>query len=176
MNKPGRLSLAALAIAVVATVVGGSLVRTDEAAAATQQTLRIPAAAFEPFNQGVAYSNSGLNLRFTGAGTSVFVAPVILQGNLATVHSVRLHYYDNGLDEICVWLFRPHLKAGGEKKMSSMCTKGAVDDRRTKLDTTIKYEVVGSDNAAYIWLTLPTGALYGVAGVTIVYTPDVAAG
>ena len=176
MKTPVRLSLVALAIAVTATVVGGSLVSTDEAAAATQQTLRIPAAAFEPINQGVAYWNSGLNIRYTGSGTSIFVAPVTLQGNLATVHSVRLHYYDNGPDEICAFVFRPNLKAGGEKKMSSMCTKNAVDDRRTKIDTTIKYQTVGSDNAAYVWLTLPAGSLYGVGGVTIVYTPDVAPG
>lgn len=72
------------------------------------------------------------------------MAPVILKGNSATIHSVRVHYLDNSPGNTCAWLCRPNLKAGGEKVMSSMCTKSAVNGVRTRTDTTINPDTVGS--------------------------------
>jgi len=158
MTKPIRTFAVAVALAVVTGVLVGTLVSTDEAEAGTQHTLRIPAAGsaiwnFEP-------------------GAAIFVAPVVLEGNTATIHSVKLHYWDDGPGRICVDLVRPNLKSGGKKTMSTMCTRNAVNGVRTRTDTTINPETVGPGNAVYLYVNLPGGS-YGLYGVTIIYTSDV---
>jgi hypothetical protein len=176
MNTRTQLAFVAVAIAIVTTAVVGVLVSTDEAEAGTQQMLRIPAAAFTPTSEDISFDNGVPGLWNAGSGTATFVAPVLLEGNWATVQSVKLHYYDNGPDRICVRLMRPNLKAGGERLVSAICTRNAVNDARTRVDTTIKSDTFGPNAAAYVFVSIPPGGPYGLYGVTIVYTPDTATG
>ena len=171
MTKPIRTLVVVVALAVAGTVAAGTLVSTDEAEAATQHTLRIPAAAFTPAVPGGDSINDGSAVWNFDLGGAIFVAPVVLEGNTATIHSVRLHYLDNGPNRICVELRRPNLKTGGKKTMSTMCTRNAVNGVRSRIDTTINPDTVGPDNAVYLFVNLPRGT-YGLYGVTIIYTSD----
>ena len=172
MTTRVRTSVLAVALAVVAAVLVGSVAGDDEAGAATQRTLRIPAAAFVPSNGAIGYYNWGSAVFRGGTGgPDPFVAPVLLEGNEATVHRVTLHYYDNGASAICARLHRSTLKATSPKTMSQICTAGAVDASRARTDTTIKAAKVGPGNAAYLYVTIPPGS-YALYGVTIVYTSD----
>jgi hypothetical protein len=171
MTKPVRVLAVAVALGVLTSVALGTLTSSDEAEAATQHALRIPAAAFETYIGVVSYYNYGGIVQNSGSTTALFVAPVFLTGNLATIQSVTLHYYDNGPDRVCAELMRFNLKAGGAKTMSHICTRNAVDGFRKKTDTTIQPDTVGPDNATYLSVDLPNGQ-YGIYGVTIVYTSD----
>lgn len=173
MTRPIRMFVGAVAVAVIATAVVGTLAGSDQAEAATQHTLRIPAAAFTPTDPSSEFINFGQFIQNHGSSSAGFVAPVILEGNTAVVHSIRLHYLDNGSDRICVNLMRVNLKNTGERWMSSMCTRNAVPEVRARIDTTIHPDTVGPDNAAYVWVYLPPGPSYGLYGVTIVYTSNV---
>lgn len=172
MKAPIRLAGIALGSAVLAAATIGLVTGTDEAMAATPISMRIPGAAFNATNNVTPFYNNGDYVRNSHSFTGYFAAPVILEGNSATIHSIRLHYLDDGADEICVVMYRSNMKAGGSaKKMSSMCTKNAADKVRTKTDLTIKPAAVGIDNAVNVYVKLPPGVDYRLYGVTIVYTP-----
>lgn len=172
MNTTARLSLVAVAIAMVTGVLVGTLVSTDEAEAATQHTLRIPAAAFRPADHDTQYGSDGRWLGTYTSGTPAFQAPVLLQGNSATIHSVKLHYWDSGPGEVCASVYRINMKTTAKKRMSVICTRNAVEGYRTRNDTTIQPDTVSANQGVYVWVTLPSGS-YGVVGVTITYTSDV---
>jgi len=174
MTTSVRFSLLALALAVVTF---GALTGSDEAGAIdAQQTLRIPAAAFTPTFHAAEYSNNGKLLINLGSFSQGFHAPVLLEGEPSTIHSVKLHYLDNGADKVCASVRLYNMKTAVERQMSYMCTWQAVPGYRTRVDTTIQPDTVTSYQGVFVRVNLPPGSAYGLLGVTIVYTPDLAAG
>ena len=171
MNTCTRLPLVAVALAIVAGVLFGTLAGGDEAVAATQHTLRIPASAFAPRWHATEYLNTGASLQYSGSFSKAFHAPVLLQGNSATIQSVQMHYTDIDSGQICLSVIRQTLKTGVEKTMSQMCTRNAVSGTRTRTDTTIQPDAVSAGQAVYLYVTLPSG-MYALEGVTIIYTAD----
>jgi len=176
MTTTARVSLLALAVAVVAAVTIGTVIGSDEAeAVGTQHTLRIPAAAFTPIAEDAAYYRPGhaLGAESADPGRRWFHAPVFLEGNTATVHSFSLHYLDNGMGEVCATIWRNTMKTWTTGRMSVICTRNSSHEARTRIDTTIRRATVDSDQAMFVSVTLdPTGS-YQLLGVTIVYTSDV---
>jgi len=174
MTTSVRIALLALAFAMVMV---GALTGSDEAEAIDgEQTLRIPAASFAPTSHAAAYSNTGRVLINLGSSSQEFRAPVLLEGDPSTIHSVKLHYLDNGSDRVCTSVRRYNMKTGIEKQMSYLCSKNAIPGPRTRTDATIWPDVVTGDHGVFIRVNLPPGSQYGLTGVTIIYTPDLAAG
>ena len=171
MTRPVRMFAVAAALAVMTTAGIGIVAGSVEAEAATQHTLRIPSAAFAPRYHATEFLNTGRNLQNVGASSKAFVAPVLLQGNSATIQSVQMHYTDIDSGAICVSVVRQTMKTHVDKTMSSMCSRNAVAGVRTRTDTTIQPESVSADQGVYVYVTLPPG-LYVLHGVTIVYTSD----
>jgi len=173
MTLSTRISLLAVALAVVTAAMVGVVTGDDQADAATQHTLRIPPAAFTPTNATIDFWNSGNRLRNESASYEHFVAPVLLEGNSQTIHSITLHYFDNGPDTVCANLYRPRMKNGTEAKMATNCTKNASSSIRNRIVTNISPSTVNTDEGVYIYLRLPAGSSYSLYGVTIVYTSNI---
>jgi len=177
MTASVRISIVALALSLAAALVAVTVVG-GRANAATLRTLRIPAAAFEPDAHAVEYSNFGGWLLNSGVSIDRFVAPVHLEGNTATVHSVTMHYYDSGPGNVCVELHRYRPKAGiSTKTMSKTCSRGESSDYRNRIDATIKPDSVNTVEATYLTVDLwprdsGSGHFYRLLGVAIVYTSD----
>lgn len=156
----------------MAAVTIGTVTGSGEAGAATQHTLRIPASAFRPVTDAIDYSSGVHGLQYQGTTTGSFEAPVLLEGSTATIHSVKLHYTDNGSDRVCMEMLRITMKTGVTKTMSSMCTRDAAYEVRTRVDTTITPDAVGSHQAVSVKVSIPPWS-YTLVGVTIAYTSDV---
>jgi len=172
MTVSTRISLLAVALAVVTAAMVGVVTGNDEADAATQHTLRIPAAAFTPINHNIDFGNTGLYLRNLGSGSGAFLAPVLLEGNSATIHSIKLHFYDEGAEAVCAYLYRPRMKAGTERKIATNCSKNSASQTRNQTVTNINPNTVSADEGLYVYLTMPGSLDYAFYGVTIVYTSD----
>ena len=169
MSTPVRAVVFALVLALGAVTIG-SLAASDEAEAAIQHTLTIPAAGFMATGVSVNYVNTGTGFWNAGSGNKMSaMAPVHLQGGVATVQSVELHYLDNGPEEICVSVYRVHMPSTSKKRMSAMCTRNAASGIRSKTDTTIQPNQVYPGQGVYIHVVLPKGS-YTLVGVTITYT------
>ena len=161
MTVSTRISLLAVAFAVVTAAMVGVVTSDDQADAATQLTLRITPAAFTPTTETIDFWNSGNKLRNESASYEHFVAPVPLEGNWQTIHSFNLHYYDNGPDAVCAYLYRPRMKNGTEAKMATNCTMNASSSIRSRTVTNLRANPVTTDDGVYIYLQLPAGTNYG---------------
>ena len=171
MTRPMRTLTIAVALALASTAVFGVVGGGDRAEAATQHTLRIPASAFSPRYSSTVYTNTGFWLQNASGSPKSFHAPVLLNGNSATIQSVQLHYVDNSDARICIYVDRVTLKTGVRKTMSNMCTRNALPGTRTRTDTTIHPDTVGPGQSVHVFVHLPDLMTY-LHGVTIVYTVD----
>lgn len=171
MTTSTRASVLALSVAVIAAMMIGTLTGGNEAGAATQHTLRIPASAFRPVTDAIDYSSGVQGLQYQGATNGSFEAPVLLEGNTATILSIKLHYRDNGSGQVCMEMVRTKLTTGATKTMSSLCTRNATYAVRTRMDTTIDPNKVRPYEAVSVKVNLPPWS-YNLVGVTVVYTSD----
>ena len=117
MNVTQRIGLTVAAASVI--VAAGVAVSGDEASAATMHTITIPGGSFTAPNNTSLYYSNGDYIRSHTTGTMFYTAPVDLVGGTATIHSVSLHYRDNGPGQICAYLKRTHLKGGTTKTLST---------------------------------------------------------
>jgi hypothetical protein len=81
----------------------------------------IPAAAFNPEEDGLNYYSLGYNL----SGTGVFVAPVYLPPG-ARVRLIKIFAWDlNPGFDLCAKFYESHPKTGGFSHIKDVCTTGS---------------------------------------------------
>ena len=105
-----------------------------------------------------------------GSEGAAFYAPVPLEDDSATIHSITMHYIDNGAEAVCVYLHRSRMKAGSDKIMARNCSRDAVGVHRNRTVTNITPDSVGVDDSLYIRVFIPAGCEYIFGVATIVYT------
>jgi hypothetical protein len=119
--------------------------------------LSIPAAAFQPYEDGYDFWNEGLWLvHYHGPGGSTgpgwYVAPVLLPDG-ATVTKMRFYYWDNHATEDILARLQYSNLAGSFSEMAYVDSSGAASGYASKLDDTIAQAIIDNTRRSYwvIW-------------------------
>lgn len=132
----------------------------------TTVSLVIPAAAFTPVNENIAYDNDGLDLTVDGAGGGTFVFALAFPVQIVTIQKLTLYARDNdGAQDAAVSLWRTYPAGATETMLGSVQTSLASSALQTRATTAISPRKVDTAlHGAYLWLWLPgpNVTFYGV--------------
>jgi hypothetical protein len=170
MSRIHRLSIPMMLAALVAVLIGPSMVTATAAASVTERVM-IPAAAFIPTTDGWDYNNNGYYLDMS-SGSGNFAAPLTFPAQQVRMTRITLYAWDNGTGQACATLYRAEPTEADESNQGQVCTTdSSADPQKVSTGTQFPRFANTGMQMPYLWVSLSGDAtLYGVA-VTYTYTP-----
>jgi hypothetical protein len=136
----------------------------------TLHTLIVSAAAFNPTEDGVSFSN-GTFLRVPTGGTASFAAPLSFPYPEVTIKKITFYAKDNGASDITLYLDRVTIGAGGGRVVGQVSSQGQSAEFQAFTTTDVGPRTVnGAYHSAHLVLDMPAGgAAYIFFSVVIRY-------
>ena len=160
-----------LGMLLVASLAGEAGAR-DRATVSARKYITVPAAHFNPSEDGLDWFNYGHQLNLSSGSNKAFTAPLVFPGSgPVIVRKITLYANDtNGAGDVGVVLFKMNPGAGGETEMAWAESSGRVSGIREFSDTSVTYATIQRTHGTYLWLYFDASSSLSVTGVKIVYT------
>ena len=135
--------------------------------------ITIPAAHFNPNQDGLDWYNEGRRLYLDAAANyGTFIAPVVFPGSgPVTIRKITLYAYDNnGAEDIGATLYKTSPSTGAETEMACARSTGAsTTNPREFSDITITYATIQRTHGVYLAVYFPARSNLEMFGVKIAY-------
>ena len=131
--------------------------------------IMIPAAAFQPIEDGYDYDNSGYSLLPANNTSYRYVAPALLPHN-ATIEGMDFYWTDTAADNAEITLKRINLDLTAYTDMATASTNGAAGTAESSYDNTVDDNVVDNENFLYYLYLDELRSGISIVGVKIHYT------